>query len=66
MRVDGLYEPEQSAKRIIFKNGFVRIRGRDWVTVVTEGWVKDEERSFYVPPWHYCEVLGPEIMFVKC
>ncbi|KAF1809591.1 hypothetical protein P152DRAFT_461273 [Eremomyces bilateralis CBS 781.70] len=57
-RGDGLYEGGQSAKWISFKNGFVRVREKDWVTIREEGWASDTERSFYVPPWHSCEVLG--------
>ncbi|KAF2192045.1 hypothetical protein K469DRAFT_347001 [Zopfia rhizophila CBS 207.26] len=65
-RADGLHEGEKSPKWIFFKNGFVRVRKSDWVTIVQEGWASETEKSFYVPPWHSCEVLGdPEIKFTK-
>jgi hypothetical protein len=64
-RADGLHEGEEGPKWITFKNGFVRVRKGDRVTV-QEGWAGGEEKSFYVPPWHSCEVLGnPDIKFTK-
>ncbi|KAF9733780.1 hypothetical protein PMIN01_08123 [Paraphaeosphaeria minitans] len=65
-RADGLHRGEASSKRISFRGGFVRVRKNDWVTIVDEGWATDEEKSFVVPPWHSCEVLGnPLIKFTK-
>lgn len=63
---DGLYKGEKSSKRIHFKNGFVRVRKEDWVTIAQEGWATETPKSFPVPPWHSCEVLGgPEIKFTE-
>jgi len=65
-RADGLHKGEASSKRISFKNGFVRVRKSDWVTIIEEGWATETEKSFDVPPWHSCEVLGnPEIKFTR-
>jgi hypothetical protein len=61
-----LHKGEASSKRISFKNGFVRVRKSDWVTIVREGWAGETEKTFDVPPWHACEVLGnPEIKFAR-
>ncbi|KAH6667398.1 hypothetical protein B0J14DRAFT_489630 [Halenospora varia] len=63
---DGLFNPESSAKTISFKDGFVRVRKQDWASIVDEGWAGNVERTFKVPPWHYCEVLGSaQIKFAK-
>jgi hypothetical protein len=63
---DGLFPPEASAKTISFKGGFVRVRGQDWASIIDEGWAGNTERTFQVPPWHYCEVLGSaEIKFTR-
>lgn len=65
-RADGLHKGEESSKRIHFKDGFVRVRKSDWVTITQEGWASETPSSFIVPPWHSCEVLGgPEIMFTE-
>lgn len=65
-RADGKHNGEASRKRITFKNGFVRIRGSDWNTIVDEGWAGEQEKTFEVPPWHACEVLdNPEIKFTR-
>lgn len=63
---DGLFAPEATAKTISFKNGFVRVRKQDWNSIVEEDWAEHTEKSFQVPPWHYCEVLGSaQIKFTK-
>lgn len=63
---DGLFNPESTAKTISFKDGFVRVRKQDWASIVDEGWAGNVERTFQVPAWHYCEVLGtPLIMFTR-
>lgn len=65
-KADGLHKGEAFPKRISFKNGFVRVRKSDWVTVVQEGWSIETEQTFDVPPWHSCEVLGnPDIKFTR-
>ncbi|PVH71031.1 hypothetical protein DL98DRAFT_118329 [Cadophora sp. DSE1049] len=63
---DGLFAPEASAKTISFRDGFVRVRKQDWVSISEEGWAGHTEKSFQVPPWHYCEVLGSaQIKFTR-
>lgn len=65
-QADGLHKGDSSPKRISFKNGFVRVRKSDWATILQEGWANETERTFDVPPWHTCEVLGnPEIKFTR-
>ncbi|KAH8726874.1 hypothetical protein GQ44DRAFT_704937 [Phaeosphaeriaceae sp. PMI808] len=65
-QADGLHKGEASRKGISFKNGFIRVRKSDWVTIIEEGWASETERTFEVSPWHVCEVLGtPEIKFTK-
>ncbi|OJD21369.1 hypothetical protein ACJ73_07293 [Blastomyces percursus] len=44
MRADGLHDGEQTAKWILFKNGFVRVRKADWVTILVEGWADETEK----------------------
>jgi len=64
-QADGLHEGEKDPKKITFKNGFVRVR-KDDGTAVQEGWADDTPVTFYIPPWHACEVLGdPDIKFTK-
>ena len=66
IRGDGLYEAEPVNKWISFKDGFVRVRKGDWTTIVEEGWsARGQEKKFYVPAWHFCEVLGCEIKFSR-
>lgn len=66
-KADGLHKGEASSKRMSFKNGFVRVRKDDWVTIIQEGWADETVKTFDIPPWHCCEVLGgAEIMFTKC
>ena len=63
---DGLLEPEDYPRQIVFKNGFVRVRAPDY-KAVTEGYAKEEEKSLDVPAKHRCEVLGaPQYYFIKC
>jgi len=63
-QADGLHKGEESPKWISFKNGFVRVREKNWTTIVEEGWAGEVERKFFIPSWHSCEVLGnPMIKF---
>lgn len=65
-KADGLHKGEESPKWITFKNGFVRVRKSDWVTIAQEGWATDTPESFFVPPLYSCEVLGnPDIRFIR-
>jgi len=63
---DGLLESVDYARKIVFKNGFVRVLAAN-NTPVNEGYGKDEAKTFDVPPKHRCEVLGAaQYYFVNC
>lgn len=63
---DGLLESVDHARRIVFKNGFVRVRAPDRSSVA-EGHASDQEKTFDVPANHRCEVLGAaQYYFVHC
>ena len=63
-KADGLHDGEAEAKWITFKHGFVRVR--KGILTIQEGWAYDNEKTFYVPAWHSCEVLGsPDIKFTR-
>lgn len=64
---DGLLESVDQGRRIIFKNGFVRVRDSNF-TSISEGYAKnEEEKSLDVPANHRCEVLGAaQYYFVNC
>ena len=64
-QTDGLQQGEACPKSITFKNGFVRVRKSDWVTITDEGWASETEKTFDVPPWHCCEVLDCASIFFK-
>ncbi|EDN02506.1 predicted protein [Histoplasma mississippiense (nom. inval.)] len=62
---DGLFKGESVAKRITFMSsrdgfaGFVRVIGGD------EGYAGQNPRTFDIPAWHSCEVLGCKIKFTR-
>lgn len=63
---DGLLPSVDYARKIVFKNGFVRVRAPDR-TSVAEGKADHTERTFDVPADHRCEVLGAaEYYFIGC
>lgn len=63
---DGLLEPTNYARRITFKEGFVRVRAPNHTPTV-EGRADAQERTFDVPANHRCEVLGTaQYYFVDC
>lgn len=62
---DGLLQPAENTRQIIFKNGFVRVRDPDYKSV-GEKRAGDQPETLDVPPRHRCEVLGaPDYYFVN-